>query len=560
MACSSPLPNIYNGIEVKAQLIELCKSLDSLVHKLNIQGPIAFVQFPSWLPLALSLNGGLLVHDCLDHIAGFNNVSGYVVEQEYMLIEQADIVVTTSAYLHDFVAKRRENEIIRNAAEVEYFSKAPAKLAIDKVKPIVGYFGAISEWFNIELVEFCALENPDLDFVLIGRVDDNIGLRSSPSLPNIKFYGEQPYELLTSYLYSFDVCIIPFKMVELIKATNPVKVYEYLSSGKPVVSTDMPEVRQAMSAYVYIAQDSQEFSACIKAALNEHDQALSSARINWARQQSWDIRALDYLNLFKGASKKVSIIVLCYNSIEYTKACLGSVLKFTYYDNYEIICVDNCSTDGTAEYLDDFKKNKNNVIVIHNNENLGFSGGNNVGISMASGDFIILLNNDTYVTSGWVRDLVRPMIRDNTIGMTGPLTNNIGNEQKIKIGYRNMEEMSVAASDFIRQRKRKIFYTYNLAFFCVAIRREVISEVGLLDDQYERGFFEDDDYCRRVVSAGFKLAIVDDVFVHHHLSASFDQLGIEEKQRLMKVNMERYEAKWGKWVPHKYRNEIGFGE
>jgi GT2 family glycosyltransferase len=200
------------------------------------------------------------------------------------------------------------------------------------------------------------------------------------------------------------------------------------------------------------------------------------------------------------------------------------------------------------------------MIVIHNAENLGFSGGNNIGISAANGDFIVLLNNDTYVTSGWLRDLIRPMLRDSSIGMTGPLTNNIGNEQKIKIGYKNMEEMSLVASNFLRQRKRKIFYTYNLAFFCVAMRREVIDQVGLLDDQFERGFFEDDDYCRRVVSAGFKLAIADDVFIHHHLSASFDQLGSEEKQRLMKINMERYEAKWGKWIPHKYRNEIGFGE
>jgi glycosyltransferase involved in cell wall biosynthesis len=352
LACSSPLPNIYNGIEAKTQLRELCQSLDSLVRKLNIKGPVAFIQFPSWLPLALSLSGGLLVHDCLDHIAGFNNVSGYVVDQEHMLIEQADIVVTTSTYLHDFVAKKRANEIIRNAAEVEYFSKMPDKLAIDKTKPVVGYFGAISEWFDIELVEFCALRNPDLDFVLIGRVDENIDLRSLPSLPNVKFYGEQPYEVLTSYLYSFDVCIIPFKVVELIQATNPVKVYEYLSSGKPVVSADIPEVR-AMSSYVYIAKDDLEFDSCIRTALSENDEALSVSRINWVRQQSWDARALDYVDLFKKVSPKVSIVILCYNNIEYTKACLGSVIKFNDYNNCEIVCVNNGSTDETAEYLDE---------------------------------------------------------------------------------------------------------------------------------------------------------------------------------------------------------------
>ncbi len=177
-----------------------------------------------------------------------------------------------------------------------------------------------------------------------------------------------------------------------------------------------------------------------------------------------------------------------------------------------------------------------------------------------SGEIRILLNNDTYVTRGWITDLIRPLQNDPDVGMTGPLTNMIGNEQKIRIAYHDMEEMGRASADFTSSRRRSIFATDNLAFFCVAIRADVIEKVGLLDEAFRLGFFEDDDYCRRVQAAGYKLVVCDGVFVHHHLSASFDQLGGTAKSKMMLEGKAIFEAKWGTWHPHRYREEAGFGE
>jgi hypothetical protein len=98
-----------------------------------------------------------------------------------------------------------------------------------------------------------------------------------------------------------------------------------------------------------------------------------------------------------------------------------------------------------------------------------------------------------------------------------------------------------------------------LAFFCVAIRRDVIAKVGLLDEEYQLGFFEDDDYCARARQAGYRVVVCDDVFVHHHLSASFGKLGTLERGALMKRNRELFESKWGPWEPHRYRDAPGFG-
>ena len=94
----------------------------------------------------------------------------------------------------------------------------------------------------------------------------------------------------------------------------------------------------------------------------------------------------------------------------------------------------------------------------------------------------------------------------------------------------------------------------TVAFFCAAMPRAVHETVGGLDEDFGIGFFEDDDYCRRVSDAGWHVGCADDVFVHHHLSASFDQLKSEARQALFEKNKAIYEAKWGPWIPHVYRN------
>ena len=173
---------------------------------------------------------------------------------------------------------------------------------------------------------------------------------------------------------------------------------------------------------------------------------------------------------------------------------------------------------------------------------------------------VVLLNNDTYVTRGWIQDLVRPLIRDKTIGLVGPVTNMIGGVQKVSLHYRDMSEMAERARAFTMLRKGSLYETDAIAFFCVALRREVVREVGLLDPAFGLGFFEDDDYCQRIIKAGYRIVCADGVFVHHHLSASFNELEYGVKGELFKKNRIIYEEKWGKWTPHRYRDDPGFGE
>ena len=191
--------------------------------------------------------------------------------------------------------------------------------------------------------------------------------------------------------------------------------------------------------------------------------------------------------------------------------------------------------------------------LVLNDDNLGFAAGNNAGLAVATGEVLILLNNDTRVSPGWIQGLVRHLQRDPALGMVGPVTNNIGNEARIDVGYAEPDDMPAWAARRMAAVVGQRYDCRSLAFFCVALRREVYQQVGGLDPAFGLGFFEDDDYCNRVREAGWTLAIADDVFVHHHLSASFNQMRSGKKQELFEKNKAIYEQKWGPWIPHRYR-------
>ena len=556
LGCALP-SNIYARLETEV-VREILSALDEMIAVLSIKAPIAVVQYPSWAPVAFGIPGAVVLHDCLDLVSGFENTPADIVKLEHELIDSSDIVVTASQPLSELIAKRRPNAVIRNGADIDFFAKAAKRPKNSPYKgKVIGYFGAIAHWFESDWIAEAAEAHPDWTFVLIGDAP-GIHQRRFSDFRNIVLLGEKPYSELPEHLAYFDVAVIPFKLLDLILCTNPVKLYEYMAAGKPVVASAMPEV-VAATDLVYVAEDSGDFVGKIEQALAEDCPKLRRARTAWVQQHGWNNRGKAFSELLGDASPKVSVIVLSYKNWEFTRATLSSILAFSDYQNMEIIVVDNGSGEEIQRNLKDFETRDPRIKLVLSDRNLGYAAGNNLGIREATGEYVILLNNDTYVTKGWVRDLIRPLRLDESIGLVSPLTNNIGNEQRVAIHYGNMEEMALAARLLVRQRSRERFETDCVAFFCVAVRRDVLEKVGLLDESYGLGFFEDDDYCKRVLKAGYRIQITDDVFVHHHLSASFDQLGQERKSRLMAENRAKFEARWGTWKPHSHRSARGFG-
>lgn len=548
-----PHPSIYEKVPTKTQERIFFEALDKFIRECKIEENVAIVDHPFWTPIALSLPASLVVYDCMDDHSGFHNTSSEILHAETYLLQNADLVITTSATLSEKIAQHRKNTLIRNAADSNWFSQPPDQITFHSDKPVIGYFGAISEWFDIDLIVEAAQAYPEYDFVLIGSTY-LCDIKAAQTIKNIHFIGEIPYSELKGYLYAFDVCLIPFKLTELIHYTNPVKLYEYFASGKPVVATAMPELL-LVKEHVSIAEDTESFINKIKQALeSKDDPAGIQSRKEFALKNQWSNRVEKLEETIKSTYPTVSVIVLTYNNLEFTRACLNSLMEFTDYPNWELVIVDNASTDGSPEFLGKFAQGKDNVKLILNEENIGFAAGNNLGINNSTGEYIVLLNNDTYVTRGWLWGLIRYFLKDKALGLLGPVTNNIGNEAKIEIQYKNMEEMAIVSRNYTSKHSRQLFYNNTIAFFCAVIRRQVIKEIGVLDEVFGCGFFEDDDFCLRARNAGFKIAIADDVFIHHHLSASFSQLKEEARKELFDKNKAIYEEKWGTWVPHTYRS------
>lgn len=258
----------------------------------------------------------------------------------------------------------------------------------------------------------------------------------------------------------------------------------------------------------------------------------------------------------------ISIVVLTYNNLQSTTLpCIESILANTPAGTYELIVVDNASSDGTPDYLKSVSEANNHIEIKLNAINKGYAAGNNDGIKMAKGSIIVLLNNDTLVPEGWLENLTIRLQSDRKTGMVGPVTNSAGNEQTVSLPNLNEKNYGKISQLYVSRHKGIHFQTNRLGFFCVAIKRNVFEKIGMLDEKFGIGMFEDDDLCLRAIKAGFNLTIAEDCFVYHKGSVSFSKLSNDIYQDLFQKNKSYFEAKHGvKWsfgqIAIQYANKI----
>lgn len=529
-------------------------NLDQLRQREMLGDAISLVAFPGWFPLAERLRtefGYRIVYDCMDHHRGFGNIAEAILTLEEQLVASADLLVVSSQVLYEQLADQNPHTVlIRNAADFEHFH-TPTDLGLLETipKPIIGYYGAISSWFDIGLIEQAARRRPDWHFVLIGH---SYGAELEPLAPlsNVHLMGEQPYASLPGYLAAFDVCCIPFRLNDLTRATDPVKFYEYLCSGKPIVSVRLPELGD-YADFVYFADSPDEYVKAISQGLAERDDRFALRRIDLGRRNTWGARYVDLSQAIEAIHSKVSIIIVSYNTYGHTRRCLESVLRHTCYPHYEIIVVDNGSTDGSALFLARAAWRHPRIRIIINTSNKGFATATNQGIAATAGEYVVLLNSDTVVTPGWLTALLRHL-ENPEVGLVGPVTNSVANEARVDVPYgEDLGAMQQFAWSYVQAHRGRFFTISVLAMYCLAMRREIIDKVGLLDEGFEVGMFEDDDYAIRVREAGYRIVCARDVFVHHHGRASFMMLGDERYYQAFEKNKACFEAKWGRtWEPH----------
>ena len=553
----APQRDHYRADLPETACLHLAEGLNQLYREWAISANCVVVQLPFWRRLALRLrstHGSRIAYDCMDDWDTFDNVGEFNRSEEIELSREADLVVVTAEKLREkFGARGIETVLVRNGSDFEFFRHAsPAEELRDLHRPIIGYFGAIADWFDLELMCNVARSRPSYSFVLAGQVFGRDTGRLA-SLPNVRLLGSRPYEAMPSLLAAFDVCIIPFVLNRVTHATDPVKLYEYLSQGKPVVASDMAELRRC-GDFVRLAAGPTEFAAELDLALAEHSKELTEKRIEFARKRSWQARVADFSQAIEAAFPLVSILVLTHNCAEFLPACLRSVLRNTAYPNFEVVVADNASSDNSMAVAESFAECDSRIRTCRLSTNIGFAAGNNVAAREARGEFLVFLNADTIVTPGWLGRMLSHSWMDPAIGLLCAVTNFAGNEAKINVDYRDEREMEEFAMRVARDSRGKTLDVDVAPLFCAGMRRDVYDAVGGLDAGYEVGMFEDDDLSLTVRRRGLRIAIAEDCFVHHFGQGSFAKLPTSEYDRVFARNRRRFETKWGRnWVPHRPR-------
>ncbi|MEA3213416.1 MAG: hypothetical protein QOE70_6473 [Chthoniobacter sp.] len=259
------------------------------------------------------------------------------------------------------------------------------------------------------------------------------------------------------------------------------------------------------------------------------------------------------------AGPRVSVIVVTYNQLVFTRMCLESVLAASIGHDLELIVVDNASTEATASYLRRLAERNPQVRPLFNSANSGFAAATNQGLAAATGDLLVLLNNDTIVAPGWLEGIAAHL-QDLETGILGAVTNRIGNEAEIFTSYRTFGECAAFAVERAREHRGETVEIPRPAMFFLALRRDALEGIGPLDEQFEMGLFEDDDYAMRARAAGYRVVCAEDIFIHHFGEASFGELAPEgDYARLFKANRARFEAKWGvSWAPPQMRPDLAY--
>jgi glycosyltransferase involved in cell wall biosynthesis len=288
-----PLPGVVlaerlNRFILAARLRQLCR-------RLGMDRPLLWTFQPNVNWLLGSLNERLVIYHCVDDHSELPGVSKEVIAgMERDLVRQADIVLTTAEKL---CAERRainpRTYFIPHGVDAAHFSRAldPKTAVASEIrtlpKPVIGFFGLLADWVDLDMIGALARARPKWSFALVGKAQTD--LHAVQGLSNVHLIGQRPYSALPGYCRGFDVGVIPFRMNELTLRVNPLKLREYLAAGLPVVSTPLPEVVRYQGV-VHIATNREGFLEEIEAALKERTSEGDRARVTMMQSEGWEAR------------------------------------------------------------------------------------------------------------------------------------------------------------------------------------------------------------------------------------------------------------------------------
>ncbi len=292
-----------NPLRVFGQFDMRVSLLHRYLRREGIEDAILWVYHPGYGAGVARLPHKLLVYDCVDEYTAFPEFRGaerWMRERERGLCERADLVFCTAPELHE--RKRAFNpdhtHLVHNVGDAEHFRSAldpelvvPADL--ERIgRPRIGFIGAVSDYkLNADWLLHLARARPDWNLVVIGPTgiaDPGTDVSALASTPNVHLLGHRAYAELPSYLKGFDVAVIPYRINDYTRSVFPIKFFEFLATGRPVVISNLPALKDFYGA-VGVATSAEEFVLRCEEALAEPEHG-KDERVRLAEKHSWPQR------------------------------------------------------------------------------------------------------------------------------------------------------------------------------------------------------------------------------------------------------------------------------
>jgi len=395
-------------------------------------------------------------------------------------------------------------------------------------------------------------------------------LRRMQALPNVVLTGPRPYSRIPEYIRAFDICMTPHLVTPFTESLNPIKLWDYLAVGKPIISTPVAGFRDYPSL-VSLASTADDFAKAVSDSANE-DPDLPRRRREEAAKHSWDSRVEMVEQVIAHCESKtasgreslplnvadavdrpaISAVIVSFNTRELTLKCLQTLRAELDGLSAEILVVDNGSTDESVEAV---RESFPEVHVIENGRNTGFGAANNVAMLQSRGRYLLLLNSDAFPRPGAIRTLIAHLDQHPEVGIVGPrLLNEDGSLQPSCFRFPSplqawLENLWLSAcfghesalGDYRRWTHNSERRVEWIVGACMLLRREVFTEVGGFDERFFM-YAEETDWQKRVRDAGWEVSFTPAAEVTHLGGAS----GASERARINRQffeSLDQYQRK-----------------
>jgi glycosyltransferase involved in cell wall biosynthesis len=269
----------------------------------GVDSPILLTTFPSTVDFVKSADADLKVYYCVDDWQNYPGLDhARIGKMERELFDAVDAMVATSRRLEEKKSPGCPSLYLPQGADFEHFHHsedgyAPVPELAEFKTPVVGFFGFISNWIDLDLIVYLSREFPDVSFLVVGDAD--VPTRKLEVCPNVHRTGAVPYAELPNWANQFDVGLIPFLLNDLTKAVNPLKLMEYFALGLPVLSTRLPDLEDSPGP-LFMASTHEEFAEHFRQILDAGASSFSDEAVAVAREHSWQTRAETLSSFLQG--------------------------------------------------------------------------------------------------------------------------------------------------------------------------------------------------------------------------------------------------------------------